>query len=246
MRKLIRFPRSLSSMYQGQSAWLGRTGGLHSYPRLVPHPETLAVFGLACVGLVLLPGPAVVYIVTRGVVHGRRGGLVSMAGVESGNLVQVIAATAGLAAVIASSAEAFNVVKYLGAAYLIFLGVRTFLGSDAEKEDGAATGSRPERRLYLDGLVVGIFNPKLALFLLAFLPQFIDPDVGPVWLQTLTLGLVFSGIAMVGDSLWALSAATAGGRLRRWLRGRRLARTSGIVYLGLGAFAALSPGQPKS
>ncbi len=211
----------------------------------MPHPETLAIFAVACIGLVLLPGPAVVYIVTRGVVHGRRGGLVSMAGVETGNLVQVIAATAGLAAVIASSARAFEVVKYAGAAYLLFLGIRALQSSSSSQADGLPPMEHSQRRLFVDGLAVGIFNPKLALFLLAFLPQFIHTDVGPIWLQTLVLGLIFSAIALVGDSLWALSAAAAGGRLRRWLRGRRLARTSGVVYLGLGAFAALSPGAGK-
>src|SRR3954471_19261660 len=140
----------------------------------VPRPETIYLFAIACTGLVLLPGPALIFIVTRGVVHGRRGGLISTLGVEAGNVLQVLAATVGLAAIVASSAEAFSVVKYLGAAYLIFLGIRALLGAGDRTEPGLATAKSP-RRLYLDGVLVGALNPKLALFLLAFLPQFVDP-----------------------------------------------------------------------
>jgi len=210
----------------------------------VPRPETLYLFAIACAGLVLLPGPAVIYIVTRGVVHGRRGGLVSTLGVETGNLIQVLAATVGLAAIVASSAEAFTFVKYLGAAYLVFLGVRA-LARSQPADDEPVRARRSERRLYADGLLVGALNPKLALFLLAFLPQFVDPSRGPVWLQTLVLGLIFNVTATIGDSLFALAAASAGGRLRAALRSRSLARASGFVYLGLGAAAALSHADPR-
>jgi threonine/homoserine/homoserine lactone efflux protein len=210
----------------------------------MPAPETLYLFAIACAGLVLLPGPALIYIVTRGVVHGRRGGLISVLGIETGNLVQVLAATAGLAAIVASSAEAFTVVRYLGAAYLVFLGLRALLGAGESTEPGLAP-DRSARHLYLNGVLVGALNPKLALFLLAFLPQFIDPAAGPVWLQTLVLGLLFNVIATIGDSLFAIAAATAGGPLRRWLQRRRLAQASGLVYLGLGAVAVLSDGDTK-
>jgi threonine/homoserine/homoserine lactone efflux protein len=211
----------------------------------VPTPETIYVFAIACAGLVLLPGPALIFIVTRGVVHGRRGGLISTLGVETGNVLQVLAATAGLAAIVASSAEAFSVVKYIGAAYLVFLGIRALTGAG----DGAKPGvlrARSHRRLYVDGVIVGALNPKLALFLLAFLPQFIDPEVGPVWLQTLVLGLIFNVIATIGDSLFALAAAGAGGRIRTWLESRRLAQASGVIYLGLGAVAALGHADTKN
>ena len=210
----------------------------------MPSPETLYLFAIACTGLVLLPGPALIFIVTRGVVHGRRAGLISTLGVETGNLLQVLAATVGLPAIVASSAEAFSVVKYLGAAYLVFLGIRALLDPGDGAEVGVAR-TRSARRLYVDGIMVGALNPKLALFLLAFLPQFVHPAAGPVWLQTLVLGLIFNVIACIGDSLFALAAASAGGRLRTWLRSRRLAQASGIVYLGLGAAAALSQGEAK-
>jgi threonine/homoserine/homoserine lactone efflux protein len=211
----------------------------------VPAPETIYVFAIACAGLVLLPGPALIFIVTRGVVHGRRGGLISTLGVETGNVLQVLAATAGLAAIVASSAEAFSVIKYVGAAYLVFLGIRALTGSDEGAERGIVR-TRSHRRLYLDGVIVGALNPKLALFLLAFLPQFIDPAVGPVWTQTLVLGLIFNVIATIGDSLFALAAAGAGGRIRTWLESRRLAQASGVIYLGLGAVAALSHADTKT
>lgn len=211
----------------------------------MPAPETIYVFAIACAGLVLLPGPALIFIVTRGVVHGRRGGLISTLGVETGNVLQVLAATAGLAAIVASSAEAFSVVKYLGAAYLIFLGIRALAGYGEHSEPGTIP-TRSHRRLYFDGVIVGALNPKLALFLLAFLPQFIDPAVGPVWLQTLVLGLIFNVMATIGDSLFALAAAGAGGRIRTWLESRRLAQASGVIYLGLGAVAALSHADTKT
>jgi threonine/homoserine/homoserine lactone efflux protein len=211
----------------------------------VPKPETIYVFAIACAGLVVLPGPALIFIVTRGVVHGRRGGLISTLGVETGNVIQVLAATAGLAAIVASSAEAFSIIKYIGAAYLVFLGIRA-LATAGDGDGPALVRTRSHRRLYLDGIIVGALNPKLALFLLAFLPQFVDPAIGPVWLQTLVLGLIFNVMATIGDSLFALAAAGAGGRIRAWLESRRLAQASGFVYLGLGAAAALGHTDTKS
>jgi len=210
----------------------------------MPSLETLSVFAVACVGLVALPGPAVLYIVTRGIVHGRRGGVVSMLGVEVGDFVQVLGATAGLAAIIASSATAFTAIKYAGAAYLIYLGVR------ALREPGPSEDQeRPpvsDRHLFWNGFLVGALNPKLTLFLLAFLPQFIDPAAGPVWLQTLVLGSIFSVTAAIGDSAYALAAGTAGQRLRGLVRGRGLARASGVVYIGMGIGAALGNSRARS
>jgi threonine/homoserine/homoserine lactone efflux protein len=209
----------------------------------MPSLETLTLFAVASAGLVAIPGPAILYIVTRGVVHGRRGALVSVAGVESGNFLAVLAATVGLAALISSSAAAFTVVKYAGAAYLIWLGIRTLReGAAAVAERDAP--QRSDRRLFWEGFTVGALNPKLALFLLAFLPQFIDPAAGPVWLQTLVLGSVFSLCALVGDSLVALVSARAGSGLRRRLADPGpLSRAAGLVYIGLGVAAALADGR---
>ena len=169
-----------------------------------------------------------------------------MFGVQVGGLVHVVAAAFGLSALIASSAAAFTVVKYIGAAYLIWLGVRALReGIGALAEAGAP--QRSERRLFWEGFAVGALNPKLAIFLLAFLPQFIDPAIGPVWLQTLVLGTIFSLCAVIGDTLFALAAGTAGAGLRRRLASPgRLSWAAGVIYVGLGLAAALADRGTKS
>ena len=210
----------------------------------MPDLHTLALFAGASAALVAVPGPAVLYIVSRGLAGGRRAGLLSMLGIESGNLVQVIAATAGLAAIVASSAIAFSAIKYAGVAYLVFLGLNSLFGLAAGDEPVPEQApARSGRRLYWQGFVVGMLNPKLALFLLAFLPQFIDPDAGAVWLQTLVLGTLFVVIAAIGDSLFALLAGTAGDRFRaRLATGGSLRRLSGAILVALGVWAALAEG----
>lgn len=207
----------------------------------MPEAHTLYLFAIASAGLVALPGPAVLYIATRGIAHGRRGGLVSMLGIEAGNFCAVIAATVGLAAIVASSAAAFSVVKYAGAAYLIALGLSALVRGRGEV--AAAPAPPSGRRLFWHGFAVGALNPKLALFLLAFLPQFVDPAQGPEWLQTLVLGSVFSLVALVGDSIVALAAGTAGPWIHRALAARAMTLASGGVYLALGISAALSGGR---
>jgi threonine/homoserine/homoserine lactone efflux protein len=211
----------------------------------MPDPATLWLFVGACAGLVAVPGPAVLYIISRSAMYGRRAGLVSVAGIETGNFLQVLAATAGLAAIVASSATLFSIVKYAGAAYLVYLGIRTI--RDGAVQPAAASASASARaggtRLYWEGVVVGALNPKLALFLLAFLPQFIDPGE-PAWLQTLVLGTTFSVIAMIGDGLYALAAGAAGSRLRgRLARGGALSWAGGGLLIGLGAWAAAAEGR---
>jgi threonine/homoserine/homoserine lactone efflux protein len=211
-----------------------------------PDPTSLGIFVAAAVVLLLTPGPAVLYIVARSIDQGRRAGLVSMLGVHAGTLVHVAAAAAGLSAVLAASATAFGVVKYLGAAYLVYLGVRRLLSPTA----AAAAGSvrAPElRRAFVDGVVVNVLNPKTALFFLAFLPQFVDPSRGQVGAQILTLGGIFVALGLFTDGAYALTAGTAG----RWLRGhpRFLAGerwVSGSMYIGLGVAAALTSSQQRT
>ncbi len=206
-------------------------------------PGRLALFLGAALVLLLTPGPAVLYITTRSMSQGVRAGLVSVLAIETGNLVQALAAALGLAAVLASSAAAFSTVRLLGAAYLVFLGLRRLLSrADPSATSSPATPPRL-RSIYLDGVVVAVLNPKTALFFLAFLPQFVQPAAGHAGAQVLLLGLVFVGLALLSDGAYALLAGTAGRwlwRHPRFVRGERY--VSGTVYLGLGAFAALSGG----
>jgi len=206
----------------------------------MPAPATLGVFALAALALLAVPGPSVLYIVTQSIRDGRRAGLVSMLGIQTGALVHVTAAALGLSALIASSAAAFAALKYLGAAYLIFIGVRRLLGRD-EADVSEPAERRELKRLYAQGIVVNVLNPKTALFFLALLPQFVDPERGPVVLQVLVLGLVFVALALVSDGLWALFAGTFGDRLRYSQGFRRVHRyVSGGVFLGLGILAAFA------
>ena len=207
---------------------------------MLPESGPLAVFVAAALVLLVIPGPAVLYIVAQSVSRGRLAGIVSMLGIQVGGLVHVAAAAAGLSALLVRSAVAFNAVKYAGAAYLVFLGVRRLVG----REDVEAPGARPEkslRRLFAQGVVVNVLNPKTALFFFSFLPQFVDVNAGSVALQIATLGLVFILLATLSDGLYALAAGSAAG----WLRGRRgFVRgeryATGSVLVGLGVLAAFS------
>lgn len=203
-------------------------------------PSTFIVFVAAAIALLLVPGPAVIFIVTRSVTHGRTAGLVSVLGVHTGSVVHVAAAALGVSALLATSATAFSVIKYLGAAYLIFLGVQRLLrrGHDEERTRVLPLASA---RLYRQGIVVNVLNPKTAIFFLAFLPQFVNPARGPVALQIALLGTCFIVLGIASDSTYAMLAGTLAGRLRldAAVR-RRLDRASGVIYLGLGATVALA------
>ncbi|HEY2940355.1 MAG TPA: LysE family translocator [Gaiellaceae bacterium] len=202
-------------------------------------PSRLALFVGAALLLLVVPGPAVLYVVTQSVSQGRRAGLASVAGITTGTLVHIVAATIGLSALLASSALAFNVVKYLGAAYLIVVGIRRLAGLDQEERRTQAP--RNHGRLYRQGIVVNVLNPKTALFFLAFLPQFVDPSRGAASAQILVLGLLFACLGLLSDGTWALVAGTLGARLRRSARLPQVQRyVSGSVFVGLGAAAALS------
>jgi threonine/homoserine/homoserine lactone efflux protein len=206
----------------------------------MPDLTHLPLFILASVVLLLTPGPAVLYIVARSVDQGRRAGLVSVCAIEVGNFVHVIAATLGLSALLLSSALAFTIVKYLGAAYLVYLGLRKLFTRAAVQATG---NSRPQslRRVFSQGVVVAALNPKTALFFVAFLPQFVDPSQGAIAGQMLVLGSLFVMLAIISDSMYALLAGSVG----RWLKGSRSALRAerylvGSVYIGLGVTAALA------
>jgi threonine/homoserine/homoserine lactone efflux protein len=184
-----------------------------------------------------VPGPAVTYVVTQSIDKGRSAGLVSALGIASGGLVHVAAATVGLSALIASSASAFTVVKLAGAAYLIALGLWRLAGRGGEE---TAEQERPAtHRLFVQGAVVNVLNPKTALFFLAYLPQFVDPARGPVSLQAAVLGTVFVAIAVVSDSTYAVVAAAFADRIRGSRRARQIKRyVTGGIFVALGATAA--------
>ena len=211
----------------------------------LPEVSSLGVFIAAALALLITPGPAVLYIVARSIDQGRGAGLVSMLGVHAGTLVHVAAAAAGLSALLAASATAFSIVKYLGAVYLVYLGVRRLL--DRRTVTAVAEGPPPRlRRAFVDGIVVNVLNPKTALFFLAFLPQFVDVSRGGIGGQVLGLGLLFVMLGLITDGLYAVGAGTAAGWLRgnpRFLSGERW--VSGSMYIGLGVAAAFSGGQKK-
>jgi threonine/homoserine/homoserine lactone efflux protein len=208
----------------------------------MPDLHTFVIFAAASAVFLAVPGPSVIYIVSRSLAEGRSAGIVSALGIQTGGLVHVVAATIGVSALLASSAVAFSVVKYAGAAYLIYLGIRKLLeGAEPVREESGLAG---RKRLFWQGVVVNTLNPKTALFFLAFLPQFVDPDRGAVAPQVLALGVLFLVLATMSDSAYALVA----GSVRGWLGERRtaLARISGCSYIGLGVLAALSPSSSSS
>ncbi len=207
---------------------------------MIVAPDRFALFATAAVALLLVPGPAVLYIVTRSIQQGMRAGLVSVLGIHTGTLVHITAASAGLSALLVSSASAFTAVKLAGAAYLIGLGLWTLFSKTADV-DVVLGGERRLRRVYGQGVVVNVLNPKTALFFLAFLPQFVDPHRGHATLQIALLGLTFAALGLVTDSLWAIGAGAAGDVLRRSRRFARVQRyVSGSVFVGLGVVTALA------
>jgi threonine/homoserine/homoserine lactone efflux protein len=204
-------------------------------------PSRLPLFLLASLVLLLTPGPAVMYIITRSIDQGRPAGLVSVLSIETGNFCHVLAATFGLSALLMSSALAFSVVKYLGAAYLVYLGLRKlFRRAQPAVQETVPAPQQSYRQIFSQGVVVAVLNPKTALFFLAFLPQFVERSAGAVPLQMLTLGCIFVLMAIVSDGMYALLA----GSLGQWLKGSALWRAegyvSGGVYVLLGLAAAFS------
>lgn len=209
---------------------------------LFPPADLLAAFVAASLVLAVTPGPGVLFIVARSAAHGRRAGLASVAGVALGNLGGAAGAALGLAALFAVSSHAFVLVKYAGAAYLVYLGIRTL--RDAGRASGMSkTADLPSlhshSRMFRDGLVVALLNPKTTIFFAAFLPQFMAHGADPV-AQGLALGTLFVLIAAVTDALYAVAAGSLGALLRGRKRVERCGRWfSGGTFVGLGLFAAL-------
>lgn len=195
----------------------------------------------AAIVLLVIPGPAVLYIVARSIDQGRRAGLASCSGIATGGLVHILAAAFGLSALLVSSAMAYSVVKYAGAAYLIYLGIKKFRERPAIVDSAKHVPPAPLRQVYAQGVLVQVLNPKAAIFFFAFLPQFVNPARGSVILQFLALGMLFTVMGITSDSLWAVTAGSAAGWLQRnrtFLRHQRY--VSGTVYIGLGIATAAS------
>jgi len=213
---------------------------------VIPGAANLVLFVGAALALLLVPGPAVLYIFARSVEQGRLAGLVSILGIHAATVVHVAAAALGLSAIIASSALAFSVVKYLGAAYLIWLGLRKIFGRSEIAGAGVAVHGNGYWSLLRDGFIVNLLNPKTALFFLAFLPQFVEADRGQVAMQIAFLGLLFTSLGLVTDGCYACAAGTIGS----WLKSRRAyleveRYVSGLVFIGLGVTAAFAGNQKK-
>ena len=215
----------------------------------MPSSQTLAAFAMASLVLLLVPGPAVLFIVARSIQHGRAAGVTSAVGVGAGNSVHVVAAALGLTAVLASSATAFTVVKVVGAGYLLWLAIgaaRGARGTPADRVDPAAAAAPggSTRRILRDGAVVATFNPKIALFFLAFLPQFVDPQAGPIGVQIVVLGGLFVLLGICTDTAYALAAGRAARHLRGSARARRVQRALTSTVYGALAVVALRSSRP--
>jgi threonine/homoserine/homoserine lactone efflux protein len=205
----------------------------------MPSVSTYAVFLATAIALLLVPGPAVLYVVTRSIEMGRAGGLASVAGITTGTVAYVMLAAAGLSSLLLASTAAFDAVRYAGAAYLVLLGVRRLLGRGLDETDSQAM-PRTRRRAYMQGIVVNLTNPKTIVFVFAFLPQFVDPEAHHAWLQVLVLGLSFTLLGFLSDSMYALAAGTIADRLRGSAGIARVQRWfGGGVLVGLGILAAV-------
>ena len=211
----------------------------------MPPTDRLLTFLVTALIIIVIPGPSVLFTIGRALSAGRRGAFVSLVGNSVGCYLQVIAVAAGVGAIVQRSAEAYTVIKFVGAAYLVFLGVQAFRHRHALTASlGTPVGLRNERRLFLDGVLVGVTNPKMVVFYTVVMPQFTDPSRGQVWLQLLVLGACVPVIAVASDSVWALVAGSA----RNWLANSpgRLAAiggAGGVAIVGLGVTVAVT-GRP--
>ena len=205
----------------------------------------LYLFLIASFALLITPGPAVLYIVARSMNQGKMAGIASVLGVETANFLHASAAAVGLSAILLSSALAFNLVKYLGAAYLIYLGVRKIMSSD-EDVKAALSQHQSLSRIYAQGFIVNIFNPKTALFFFAFLPQFVNTSLTNVTLQMFLLGIIFVVMALITDSAYALISSSIANRLNAnqgFARNQRY--FTGLIYIGLGVVTAFTGSRNK-
>jgi threonine/homoserine/homoserine lactone efflux protein len=210
---------------------------VENYPNCVPNLSDVVAFAIASIALLVIPGPAVIYVLNRSVADGRNTALAGVAGLEIGNFMHVIAATLGLSAIIAASATAFSTVKWAGALYLVFIGIRTLITRPSPPDSRSTSATN--RKAFTQGIVVNTLNPKVALFFLSYLPQFIDPDRGSPALQSFVLGSIFVVLGCCSDATYALTASALRDRL---LTGRTLPfvqrYVAGSVFVALGVVAS--------
>ena len=204
----------------------------------MPTPQTLFLFSGAALLLLLLPGPAVLYVVARGATQGRKAALVSVAGIHVGTLVHITAAAVGLSALIVASAKAFAAIELAGGAYLIWLGIKSLRKRPGSEHVTVATPWNM-RRVFTDAVVVNVLNPKTAIFFLAFVPQFVDIEAGHTTVQLLVLGATFIVLGVITDGAYALAAGWISGRISTSPRAeRRKDVVASTSYLFLGVLAA--------
>lgn len=202
--------------------------------------DSLVAFAVASVVIIAIPGPSVLFVIGRSLSLGRRAGVLSVVGNALGTVPAVLAVAFGVGAIVVSSVVAFTIIKIIGAAYLIWLGVQAIRHRhdhvpDADRAPASAA------TLLRQGFIVGLTNPKTIAFFVAVLPQFVAPAAGPIWAQLLVLGLTFQTLALICDSVWALAAGTA----RAWFarsprRMSTLSGTGGVMMIGLGGTLALT------
>jgi len=204
--------------------------------------STIWLFVVAAAALLIIPGPAVFYIMARSIDQGKKAGLISVLGVSLGGAVHVLAGAIGVSAILMTSATAFTIVKYLGAAYLIYLGCKTlFSKSDSTTSEIPKAPHKKLVKIFYESALVEIMNPKTALFFLAFFPQFISPSTGSVTVQFLLLGTIFIILALLSDGLYAALAAS----MRKRIVGSKVSskvmnRITGYLYIALGVFSAFA------
>lgn len=206
----------------------------------MPSLTTIGLFALAAFTLSLIPGPDMIYIATRSISQGRSAGIASVLGIYAGDLVHILAALLGLSALVAASADALSIIKYAGAAYLIYIGVQTFL-SKAETLQVKSEEPAQLKEIFYQGLLVNVLNPKVILFFLAFLPQFLEPARGHITLQIIVLSLLLIAVTLPVN----LAVGLSGGWLGTWLQARQgVQRASkwvaGSIYIALGVTTALT------
>ena len=209
----------------------------------MPSTETLLIFTAAALVMNLSPGPSNFYVMSRSLAQGPAAGLIAAGGLAVGSLLHVSAAALGLSAILLYSPAAYAAVKLLGAAYLVYLGIRYLTARAEPVATVARAPGKPRRRIFLESILVEALNPKTALFFLAFLPQFVEVGAGPVAAQVLLLGFIVTLTAMPCDAVVAFAAGSAARALTRQpLYQRLLNRLSGSVLIGLGVYVALSRG----